>query len=573
MGLGSSSVARSASGGCPAGPALGRQGTDLIVRVTEQEGKERVDVRPLRAGEEPECRANHGGVRVVEDERRDQTHAARAGEDVEGGENLANARGAQPRDEHLGRGEIEAADAGSRDPTLAQLPLEALEVAPAEDHGRLDPRHADDGEAHRRRAELVSLGEKREGQEEERGQGLAAALAEGIDGGLHHAPLGRADGEEEQLGPHAVQRGAKAAVEGLQDDHRHEPGAHGVAGGPSEHDQGKEGDAPGDPAGAEQQAHQHQLHHEGEGALSQIDVGDEPGNPLGRDAAGDRCLEEVVDQRGARGGEERQHREESQVRVVLHVPRHRPGGGHLRLDLWPLTASLRADQGQTCGGDGGSGGDEEQSPRVGEVEGDPRRAGAGDGAQEATGGDEAEGALGLVDVECFVGGEPELNEDQRGEQRGPDVEAEDGRPRRGEGPEPEGHGGGGGQGQRQGDVEASAPEAPLERGEHQHAGSDGEVEPGEPGDGLLDEEQAVPGGLEEPVGADQKEQEGGVRKSAAGEAHRSVGCGGGAHDVAGEGAPSGLDWMAPLRARWRARTRQATNSQVAVSTTFIAAKP
>ena len=120
-------------------------------------------------------------------------------------------------------------------------------------------------------------------------------------------------------------------------------------------------------------------------------------------------------------------------------------------------------------------------------------------------------------------------------------------------------------------MEASAPEAPLDGSEHQHPGGDGQVEPGEPGDGLLDEEQAVTGGLEEPVRADEEEQQGGVRESAAGEARRSMT--GGAHDGAGDGAPSGWPSRAPLRARWRARTRQATKSQVAVSATLMAAKP
>ena len=118
-------------------------------------------------------------------------------------------------------------------------------------------------------------------------------------------------------------------------------------------------------------------------------------------------------------------------------------------------------------------------------------------------------------------------------------------------------------------METSAPEAPLDGRENQHPGGDGQVEPGEPGDGLLDEEEAVAGGLQQPVRADQEGQQRGVGEGAAGEAHRGVR--GGAH--AAEAAPSGGASRAPLRARWRERTRQATKNQVAVSTTFMAAKP
>ena len=184
---------RLAQGGLLAlrGPARAeRRRADLRLGMVAQPGRDRKEVGAAASREDLQRAQHDDRRRVVEDQGRDQVAASLLGEQVQRPHHLGVVLAVERAEQRLQRAQVQLGHLrAAREHPLAQRGAEQLEVVPLQVVGPRHPGHAQCAGGHGE--ERAAAAEPELGQDQHRGERLAAALAEHVD---------------ERLGPRAQRR-------------------------------------------------------------------------------------------------------------------------------------------------------------------------------------------------------------------------------------------------------------------------------------------------------------------------------------------------------------------------------
>ena len=251
------------------------------------------------------------------------------------------------------------------------------------------------------------------GHEQDDGRGrLSPPLPDDVDRRLDEPPFRGGHRDVQQLGADPVDGRADAAVQHLEDEEERHASDQREPGSTGEHQGGEQCQAAGDARSSEQDAHQEELRDERQEALTQLDVRDQLRDASRRAAGHDRRLEQVVEQRAARGGQQREPCQQPEIGILPEGRGDRPVD-----DGRGLGRGARADlryghDGEEHRREREAGGRGEQQGGRGGLEEEPSACASGHRAEQSAGRDEPEGPLGVTERKGLVRGEPELDEDQ-----------------------------------------------------------------------------------------------------------------------------------------------------------------
>ena len=224
----------------------------------------------------------------------------------------------QAGEHRLQRREVERVGAAHAHRPGAEGGAEEVQVVAPQLGG---PRHPQDAQRgggqgeHDVAAALADLG-----QDEQRGEGLPAALAHHVDDGLRARADAVGQGHEQELRPRAVERVAQGAVRALEEERGHHPAAQRDARGAEEDQRGQHPEGAVQAEDAHDPAEHDRLHPEREQVQHHVEGGEEVAQLLLRDLPRDRALEDVVGEGERDGGHQHQAAEHLHVRVVSDHP-------------------------------------------------------------------------------------------------------------------------------------------------------------------------------------------------------------------------------------------------------------
>ena len=225
----------------------------------------RQEVRAPRRLEQLEGPEHDRRRRVIEDQGRHQVGPILRVQKIEGGDHLGVVPAVEGGEQRLERDEVQLRQpAPGLDDALAQGPAEHLHVVGPQLGDRGDPGHAEHDDEDRQ--DRVAAAQGQLGQDEDRGHRLPAPLPDHVDRRLHPRAQAVGDGQEEQLGAGAVERGTQGAVGPLHEHGGHEAAPHHDPARPPEHQERQRPQRPVHVEHPEDPAHQHDLHEQGEDA-------------------------------------------------------------------------------------------------------------------------------------------------------------------------------------------------------------------------------------------------------------------------------------------------------------------
>ena len=476
---------------------------------------------------------------MVEQERGQDPSATLVGQKLQRGEHLSVLPAVERSEEGLERAQVESRKRGSlQEPSLPDSGAEHVEVVGPQSQRDAGPQKAREGGC--ARDQPVAAAPRDHGEDEDRRQGLPAARSEHVDRRLGRGPERLGHRHEQQLDPHAVERGSQRAVSGLEQQGSGQAGAGRDDHRPRHHDERQHRQRTAHAQRAHQPAGEEELSDDGERVQRQVEGREEAPEPGRLDGLGDGALEDVV----AEGERDRREQDEDGDAGQVWVTRDRPnlerrGGG--------VDGRLRVERPSRGGDDarGADSGEEEEGSRCGQqvVRVEAARHPAGDGraghrAQLAAEPDRHVEPSRLRDRVDLAEQQPERHGYERRREPRPDVERAQ-RPRPAKRCRPEEKRSAGGDAQERRQRSTAGQPAGLRPREEDGQRGHRQVHPGELMGGQPRQEQGVSRGLQdrvrgEPTEKDEKGRQGdatffrpdveqpGPRRPSSGDARRGV---------------------------------------------------